>query len=257
MKALNLLTLTIVTGTLLTLSSTAPAGILETPHDFSGESWNNLNNNPSDPASVCGSCHTPHNADSTVAPLWSHATTTANFEMYITASQAGLIPGSDMQATGNDQPAGVSKACLSCHDGTVALNTYGGTIANRTTHGPAERLDAGNPANLGINLTHTHPISLDYTPAITGDGPTADKWLFNPDTTQVLTPDSGTFVSGNNMTINSFLLGNNNRLECSSCHDVHNQEGTPFDINTNPKLVKILGTQGGKGSLLCRSCHNK
>jgi ABC-type metal ion transport system substrate-binding protein len=49
-----------------------------------------------------------------------------------------------------------------------------------------------------------------------------------------------------------------NRLECTSCHDVHNQEGTPFDIVKNPKLVKIVGVDGqGKGSLLCRSCHNK
>jgi len=73
----------------------------------------------------------------------------------------------------------------------------------------------------------------------------------------VLTPDSGTFVPGNDMTINGFLLGGKNRLECTSCHDVHNQEGTPFDINNKPHLVKIVGTQAGKGSLLCRSCHNK
>jgi hypothetical protein len=38
---------------------------------------------------------------------------------------------------------------------------------------------------------------------------------------------------------------------------VHNQIGTPFDLVTNPKLVKINGTAGGIGSLLCRSCHNK
>jgi ABC-type metal ion transport system substrate-binding protein len=47
-------------------------------------------------------------------------------------------------------------------------------------------------------------------------------------------------------------------VECTSCHDVHNQSGTPFDITKNPKLVKIVGVDAsGKGSLLCRSCHNK
>ena len=99
-----------------------------------------------------------------------------------------------------------------------------------------------------------------FTANLVGSGPTQDKWLFNPDSTQVLTPDSGTFAPGSDMSISGFLLARNNgghRVECSSCHDVHNQEGTPFDITTNPKLVRIVGTQGGKGSLLCRSCHNK
>ena len=114
-----------------------------------------------------------------------------------------------------------------------------------------------NSANLGTDLTHSHPISLTYDASIVGAGPNQDKWLYNPDTRTVLTPDNGTFVPGNDMTIKGFLLGANHALECSSCHDVHNQEGTPFDINSNPKLVKINGTQGGVGSLLCRSCHNK
>jgi hypothetical protein len=99
---------------------------------------------------------------------------------------------------------------------------------------------------------------LGYTPAIVGPGVGQDKWLWNPNTTAVLTPASGTFVAGNDMTVNGFLLGGNNRLECTSCHDVHNQIGTPYDIVNNPKLVKIVGVDGsGDGSLLCRSCHNK
>jgi hypothetical protein len=114
-----------------------------------------------------------------------------------------------------------------------------------------------NSALIGTDLTHTHPISFTYDATLVGSGPNQDKFLYNPDTTQVLTPGSGPFVPGNDMSINGFLLNGNHRLECSSCHDVHNQIGTPFDILTNPKLVKINGTQGGKGSLLCRSCHNK
>lgn len=245
MKTINLLTLTVVTGSLLTF--TARAGILGSPHDFSSQSWNT---DPSDPATVCSTCHTPHHADNTVVPLWSHQTTVASFTMYNNAN----VAVADLQATVDAQPAGPSKACLSCHDGTVAVNTYGG-IGNFSTHGPATILT--NSALIGTDLTHSHPISLSYTPAITGTGLGQDKWLYNPNTTPVLTPDSGIFVPGNDMTVNGFLLNGKNRLECTSCHDVHNQEGTPFDIVKNPKLVKIVGTQAGKGSLLCRSCHNK
>ena len=247
MKKQNLLTLTAVTGTLMALSLTARAGIVGSPHDFSGRSWNT---DPADPSTVCSTCHTPHHADSTVVPLWSHQTTASTFMMYNTAN----VPVSSLQVPQDAQPAGISKACLSCHDGTVAINTYGG-IGNYTTHGPAETIT--NSANLGTDLTHTHPISMTYAPASVGPNPGQDKWLYNPNTTPVLMPDSGTFVPGNDMTINGFLLGGKNRLECNSCHDVHNQVGTPFDIVNNPKLVKIVGTQAGKGSLLCRSCHNK
>jgi hypothetical protein len=245
MKTHNLLTLTIVTGSLLTL--TARAAIVGSPHDFSGQSWNV---DAKDPQSVCSTCHTPHHADSSVVPLWSHATTVATFTMYNNAN----VAAANLQMTQDAQPAGISKACLSCHDGTVAVNTYGG-IGNTTTHGPAVTIT--NSALIGTDLTHSHPISLNYDPSKVGPGIGQDQWLWNPNTTPVLTPDSGVFVAGNDMTINGFLLNGRNRLECSSCHDVHNQEGTPFNITSNPKLVKIVGTQAGKGSLLCRSCHNK
>jgi len=247
MKTINLLTLTLVTGSLLAFTARG-AGIVGSPHDFHSQSWNT---DPSDPATVCGTCHVPHHADSTVVPLWGHQTTSSAFKMYNQAN----VPISSMQAAVAASPNGPSLACLSCHDGTVAINTYGGT-GYMTTHGsPATYVT--NSANLGTDLTHSHPISLTYNAALVGTGPNQDQWLYNPDTTAVLVPDSGAFVPGNNMTVNGFLLNGNHTLECTSCHDVHNQNGTPFSINNNPKLVKIVGTQAGVGSLLCRSCHNK
>lgn len=250
MKAINLVKLTAAAGSLLTL--TARAGIVGSPHDFSSQSWNT---DPSDPNTVCSTCHTPHHADSSVVPLWAHQTTASTFTMYNQAN----VPSSHMVAIPASQPNGPSKACLSCHDGTVAINTFGGQPAFggvMTTHGTATYVT--NSALIGTDLTHSHPISLVYNPALVGTGPNQDQWLWNPNTTPVLTPVSGTFVPGNDMTINGFLLNGNNTLECTSCHDVHNQEGTPFDIVNNPKLVKIVGVDAsGHGSLLCRSCHNK
>src|SRR5215831_19446129 len=132
MKNLNLLTLTAVTGTLMALSLTARAGIVGSPHDFSGRSWNT---DPADPATVCSTCHTPHHADSTVVPLWSHQETAQTFTMYNNAN----VPVANLIAPVDAQPAGPSKACLSCHDGTVAINTYGGPNVNsRVTQGTPE-----------------------------------------------------------------------------------------------------------------------
>ena len=255
MKTLNLLTLTLAAVAALALTSTVRANILNSPHDFSGESWNRQ---PSDNNTVCGTCHTPHHGDSTVVPLWSHQTTAATFLMYNNAN----VAVANLQAHVDGQPAGISKACLSCHDGTVAINTYGG-IGNYQTWGPSgaggTAVTITNSALLGTDLTHTHPISMDYTVALSGSGVGQDKFIKNPDTTTVLQPNNQPgFVTGNSMFVNDFLLGGKHRVECSSCHDVHNQIGTPFDINNNPKLVKIVGVDvNNNGSLLCRSCHDK
>ena len=247
MKTSSLLKLTVVTGTLLTLSLTAQAGLgnSSNPHNFSQASWNN---NPADPATVCSVCHTPHHASTTAGPLWNHTLSSASgFTMYAN----GVSPAANLKRATDAQPAASSLACLSCHDGTVAINSYGGAL------NPGSSGVITNSANLTKDLSHSHPISMTYDSSLVGTGPTQDKWLYNPDTTPVLTPDSGPFVPGNDMTINGFLLGGNHRLECNSCHDVHGQEGTPFDATYNPNLVKINGTKAGVGSLLCRSCHNK
>lgn len=239
MKKLTALTLALAT-VVLGSPLAARAGIVGSPHDFSGETWNIV---PSDKNSTCGVCHQPHHADSSVVPLWIHTTTTpGQFTMYNT----NTVPASKMVAAVDSTPGGVSLACLSCHDGTVAVNSYAGGLKGGTS------VTITNSANLGVNLTHTHPISFTYDSALA----TADGFLNDP-ATSVLTPDTGSFSHGSDISIKGFLLNGGNRLECSACHDVHNQQGTPFDITTNPKLVKIVGTQSGKGSLLCRSCHIK
>jgi len=78
MKKQHLLKLTIAVGAFLASSAMLRAGILGTPHDFSGESWNVSS---SDPNTVCGTCHQPHNADSSIVPLWGHTTTSSSFIM--------------------------------------------------------------------------------------------------------------------------------------------------------------------------------
>jgi hypothetical protein len=239
MKRINFLVMATAAVVCLGTPLAVQAGISGSPHDFSGETWNLV---PSDPNSLCGVCHQPHNASSSVVPLWIHTTTASVFTMYNTNN----VPNSQMKAVVDATPGGVSLACLSCHDGTVAVNSYAGGIKGGTA------VTITNSARLGTDLTHTHPISFTYDTTLA----TADGFLKDP-SLNVLIPDSGTFNHGSDLSVKGFLLTGPNRVECSSCHDVHNQKGSPFDINTNPKLVKIVGTQAGKGSLLCLSCHIK
>jgi len=254
MKTLNLTKLTVVTGTLLTLAWNTRAGIAynpdgtvsQNPHNFYLQSWNT---DQSDPGAVCSVCHTPHNASASAGPLWGHALSGNAYVMYSTASPgaSGFQAVSD---NGGTQPSSGSLACLSCHDGTVAINAYGGSPGNgQTLAGTVYQI-----AQNGTDLSHSHPISITYDPTLYSK----DNGLNNPNSA-VLTPaNEPTFAYGSDMSINGFLLGGKYQLECSSCHDVHNQEGTPWNTTSNPKLLKINGVdQNGVGSLLCRSCHNK
>jgi len=200
-------------------SGVSIAGIQGSVHDFSGFSFAG--------GQICLPCHTPHNAESDAAPLWNHELSVATYNLYSSPS---------MQATVN-QPTGASKLCLSCHDGTVAVDSFGGDSG--TIFIDAFSADA----NLTTDLSNDHPISFVYDTALA----TADPGLFDPSTT-IVTIGSGAFSKTG--TITDVML-ENNVLQCQGCHSVHNDfvAGTAI----SDALLKIsIG-----GSNLCLACHNK
>jgi predicted CXXCH cytochrome family protein len=133
-----------------------------------------------------------------------------------------------MDANVSPQPSGMSKMCLSCHDGTVALENYGNTT-NGTFFMYGEEL-------IGTDLRDDHPISFVYDTVLA----TKDGELYDPSTKL-----SG--ILGSSGTINEDMLFQS-KLECSSCHDVHNTRAVP-----GTKLLLIDNT----GSALCLTCHDK
>ncbi len=184
-------------------------GIAGSAHDFSTETWNSS-------GEICIVCHTPHNGDLTVsdAPLWNHELTTTTFTLYSSPT---------LDATDLGQPAASSKLCLSCHDGTVALENFGGVTSGTNF------IDPGH--SLGTDLSNDHPISFTYDATLAS----TDGGLYDPTTAS----------SGLGGTIqNDMLLAN--QVQCASCHDVHNSGGFA-DL-----LVK-----DNSGSALCLTCHSK
>ncbi len=184
------------------------AQITGSDHDFSSETWNSS-------GEICIVCHTPHNADITVvgAPLWNHEVTSQTFTLYASATLDAVV----------GQPLASSKLCLSCHDGTVAVDNFGGTTTGTIFVG-------GNDL-VGTDLSNDHPISFTYDATLAS----ADGGLFDPTTTS----------SGLGGTINNdLLLGG--QVECASCHDVHNGAGIGF-----------LLRKTNASSALCLTCHNK
>lgn len=162
-------------------------GISGTPHDFSGRGWGSTE--------VCVFCHAPHNTATSVAgaPLWNHGVTTQTFTMY---------SSSTLKATMSSAPAGVSKLCLSCHDGVTAVDSFGTRTGATTITGSA---------NIGTNLGNDHPIGFAYDAALIALNP----GLKTPPTTM---PRFGTA---------------NDTLECATCHNVHSNSLGNFLRVTN------------------------
>ena len=194
----------VVTGLAVSLSVGLAQSIVGSAHDFSGEAWSG--------GRICAPCHTPHHARSKIVPLWNHRSTRTVFILYSSRTLDANV----------GQPEGVSKACLSCHDGTVAIDSFGSRSGAHYVSGRAD---------LGADLSDDHPISFVYDSSLAAD----DGDLHDPTTKS----------SGLGGTINEDLLVGQ-RLECSSCHNPHNESGE------NDLLVR-----SNSGSALCLTCHDK
>jgi len=195
------------------LAAPAMAGtITGSAHDFSANTWAG--------GQICVVCHAPHNNNNAAGSLlWNHTQTAATYTLYASPT-LNAVPG---------QPVGVSKLCLSCHDGTVAIDSFGGRTG--TSFAPAAD-------NFGTDLSNDHPISIVYDAALV----TLDGGL-KAITSAANIGDAGAKTG----TISSNLL-NATKVECSSCHDVHNTNAV-----TGSPLLKITSA----GSALCLTCHNK
>jgi len=248
-------------------SSAAAATIVGSKHDFSA--GNNSGNTPfartfaTDPLGfgggfgqlideVCVFCHTPHGASTdaaadTTAFLWNRISSPpSGFSGYTMYSSASF------SAPAVTKPTGISMMCMSCHDGvtSIAANVGGvDTLLNSPgrgnltvfidgTSGMAEPGAIGNVydgpagligfwgANIGnklpgqsgtIDLSNDHPISFDY-----------------PVPTAILQEPTDPRIK---------LFGASKKLECATCHTVHDPTNEPF--------LAIPNT----GSAMCRNCH--
>ncbi len=176
---------------------------------------------------VCIFCHTPHNA-SPILPLWNRSTPVEAYTIYSSRTLEAQ-PG---------QPTGMSKMCLSCHDGTIAL----GSVLSRGTPIP---LAAGittlppGASNVGTDLSDDHPISFRYDGALAS----RDPKIKHP---SMLPP--------------AVRLDSNSELQCTSCHNAHNDSLGKFLVmrNTNSELCLAchqVGTTTVASHGDCAACH--
>lgn len=197
---------------LVGFAATANAQITNSMHDFSTYSWSG--------GEICKPCHTPHFAmPPTVShALWNHALTTATYTMFGGATGTAVA---DLDTT--------SRLCMSCHDGTVALDSFGGTTGTNFVPGRA---------NMGVDLQDDHPIgSAAIYPTTTSTSYNAQNASHQVVSTWG-TLRLRAWVDPNGAT--QYVVG------CRSCHDPHNRGNYGHMLQFS-----------NASSHLCLTCHIK
>ena len=204
---------------------------------------------------ICIYCHAPHNtyklagtgvgggvelgAAYDYLPLWNHTVSLndpSSFSMYNAGPGAPTTGHAATQAASTGMvPGSESMLCLSCHDGSVAVNSYGTSAWQ-----PATSVSSGGGAindsySIGKDayLGNHHPVGFVYDDVQAGD-------------TEIrLSTTNMANYNGTITTIADHLYGT--RVECGTCHSVHNKN------NTGERLLWRSDT----ASHLCLTCHDK
>lgn len=220
-------TIVLLTILLLILGIAVFAGVKDTKHNFSSQA-NSPNAFFYGTRQVCVFCHATHNGNQTLGALWNHEANVA--QSYIMYDS----PTMDMDVA-VDRPHKGSLVCLSCHDGTIAINSLNNlpgpeAAGNYGTPGGAAidgagKLTSGSDAFVGTDLTDDHPVGITYD---------ASK------------DPSGFYAkTGNPVNYPDKLLSEGLYVECVSCHNPHDNTYSNFLIESNT------------GSNLCIRCHTK
>jgi len=275
-------------------AATMAGNVANTRHNLSsvrsGTSWGNtqFGTNTGDIYTATGSdqicvfCHTPHGSNTafTDAPLWNrNVAPTTVYTLY-------SMVGSNSTGTPTAASLGMALACLSCHDGTQAMDamlnapgfggaatpgypgtksvdlaaaTYTWTMGS-TGDAPGGTMTGNGAPMLGTDLSNDHPIGMLYC----GGGATNEGTApasANSRATTCSDPDFMSAVSGGvnrsyvpgadstgglNIKLYGATLATSVVL-CGSCHDPHIDTG-----DTRPFL-----RQAAAGSTICLTCHTK
>ena len=228
------------------------AGINGTVHDL-GTSHNGMNYmaSPADPLNrICIFCHAPHNTyrlstatggagplappEYDYLPLWNHLLP----DPYVAYTMYDNGPGAPQSGPKASQaillgmtPGSVSLLCLSCHDGSIAVNSYGNDAQlSKSTGG--NRISTQYVIGQDKYLGNHHPIGFDYDGAQAAD-------------IEIRSADSAMLTATS--FVRDHLYTNGSNMECGTCHSVHNKG------NTGETLL----WRSDQNSELCLSCHDK
>lgn len=264
----------VAAGVVFSAGMAGAATIKGSKHDLGSGGISQHSSSGSNTTEVCVFCHTPHSANtSATAPLWNKSLPSSTYTRYSTLNST-TIDGT------NATVGSVSLACLSCHDGSQAMDVMinkpgsGGYNAAgaQFNSGSAMSNAAGKTPMLGTDISNDHPISIQY-----GGG----GWLASDSDGAALATalTDSSFHAGVKDTINSTPVwwidttgGTTNArdktdiilytrgagtvgdpyqpyVECASCHDPHNADADTSKVS----FMRISNAS----SAVCLACHDK
>ncbi len=265
-------------------ASKAPntGGIINTRHNMTmsylGGASVNMNSSRNDYGEVCVYCHTPHGGNSTInAPLWNRTNLNTSYTLYNKTLTSGQTP---------TQPGVNSVVCLSCHDGTVGIDSVinmPNRLSLATSYNQVQETAQDN-AFLDTwpdNNPTLHAAIPDCMLCHNADNPFApdfsafkiDTDLRNDHPVGVLLPNTALYDFNQPNGISSGLRfydtngnaradsgelrfydsGDGFEVECASCHNPH---GTPVSGSSGGALIPSFMRVNDQ-SVLCLTCHAK
>ncbi len=272
---------------MLGVAGQAVAGISTTKHNLgsTGTGANKTTNTDE----ICVFCHTPHASDTTAAaPLWNKSLSTlGGYTTYATLNSSTIDGAFASDGVSGGSVGSVSLACLSCHDGTQAMDniinapgsggfdaTGGGATGLGWSWTGSTRTDADGKlinatdtlAMLGTDLKNDHPIGIQYCgggiTSSSTSGTCSDKDFFGSSTNPTRL---------NSATINTNLVwwvdtgtANATREKTDMILYTRNFSGTTspsvecascHDPHTDAQATFLRVSNTGSG--VCLSCHVK
>ena len=201
---------------------------------------------------VCTFCHTPYGNDQSAnTPLWKNVSSAEKTTPYVTFDTLGI----NSQSKASSSVGSVSLSCLSCHDGTQAMDT---SLNLPTSGGRVTSFGGGAPQL-------EHPVGIKYAGggysadnsfnSVRLDGNTLDFTAPSYDyVNSVLTWWVDTKVGAKGFREKSDMqlysrsldggISSEPFVECASCHDPHSRYNTFLRMDN-------------QNDSICKSCHSK
>ena len=230
---------------LIAICSTLFGTIVNTKHNLSISGTGDITATSQE--RVCVFCHIPHSAQ-TGKPLWNRSMPSTAYTMYdsIYLQRANYPMPAELGMTESD-PGSISRQCLSCHDGTVAIGSVylvGGSILGSTLIDMQNveadgTMPATAPGFIGTDLSIHHPVGIEYDPNIVISLNSDTRTMELKTTADVAASD-----------VKLYEYGGKQYVECASCHDPHTENSKFLRVSSGANHAQnVVGT--------CTSCHDK
>ncbi len=234
-----------VFGMLMFSSGELSASIVNTKHNLSVTNTAGTIKAQTE-TELCVFCHIPHQGRPDGKPLWNRSMPASAYTMYDSdyLRRMGYAPVEPDLGILNDTPGALSRQCLSCHDGTVAVGAIyklrrdflGAGIVPMDGVETDGTIPATSAAFLGTDLTMHHPVGIKYDPTVTKSFDIGER------TMELLTLPTAP--------LKLFQYNGENYVECSSCHDPHKDNTMFLRVDTGANHAQNIVTT-------CTSCHDK